>query len=143
MNQQEIIMNKVKLACIASALSASIAHAAPSCDGFEIKINNHLADDLLVTKVHLNGAEIQPGGIQKIDGNSAQSFTINHSTEDLVMSGDLVFHTISLPSKEVKIRFDLKNTGLVCEHTDFSPESDYAVDKTRLPGKVNYSISNK
>lgn len=136
-------MNKLKLACIASLLSAGIAHAAPSCDGFEIKIKNQLADDLLVTKIHLNGAEIQPGGIQKINGNSEQVFTINNSAEDVVMSGNLVFHTISLPSKEVKVRFDLKNTGLVCEHTDFSPEGDYAVEKTRLPGKVDYSIINK
>ncbi|HRD69276.1 MAG TPA: hypothetical protein PK657_03960 [Legionella sp.] len=135
-------MNKLKLACVASLLAAGIAQASTPCDGFDIKIKNKLADDLLVTKIHLNGADIQPGHIQKINGGTEQVFTVN-SSSDAVMSGDFEFHTISLPSKVVKIQFNLKNSGLICEHTDTSPDSDYSVDKTRLPGKVDYSIFNK
>lgn len=136
-------MNKLKLVCIASLLATGIAQASTPCDGFEIKVKNKLADDLLVTGIHLQGAEIQPGGIQKINANTEQVFTINSSAEAVPMTGNLVFHTISLPSKVVKIQFNLKNSGLICEHTDTSPDSDYSVEKTRLPGKVDYSISNK
>lgn len=136
-------MNKLKLACIASLLASGIAQATTPCNSFEIKVKNNLADDLLVTRIKLHGAEIQPGGLQKLDAKTEQVFTVNNSAEGVPMAGVLVFHTISLPSKEVKINFDLKNAGLICEHTDTSPESDYAVEKTRLPGKVNYSISNK
>jgi hypothetical protein len=136
-------MNKLKLACIASLLATGIAQASTPCDGFEIKVKNKLADDLLVTRIQLHGAEIQPGGIQKINANTEQVFTINSSAEGVPMTGDLVFHTISLPSRVVNIQFDLKNTGLFCKHTDTSPDSDYSIEKTRLPGKVDYSIANK
>jgi len=136
-------MNKLKLACIATLLSAGISHASTPCDGFEIKIKNQLSDNLIVSKIYLNGAEIQPGGIQKIDAKTEQVFIVNKSADNVPMAGNLIFHSISLPSKEVKIQFDLKNSGVVCEHSDRSPEGDYAVDKTRLPGKVNYTIANK
>lgn len=137
-------MNKLKLACIASLLASGIAQAAtPSCNGFEIKIKNQLADDLLVTRIKLDGAEIQPGGIQKINAKTEETFTVNNSDENLPMKGDFVFHTISLPTKEVKVKFELKNTNLVCEHTNTSPASDYSVEDSRRPGKVLYTISNK
>ena len=135
-------MNKLKMACFASLFAAGIAQASTPCDGFEIKIKNSLPDDLLVTKIDLQGGELQPGGIQKVDGKSEQVFTVNN-TGDAVMKGSLTFHTISLPSKTVKVQFDLENSGLICEHTDTSPASDYNVEKTRLPGKVNYTISAK
>lgn len=136
-------MNKIKLACIASLLSSSFAYAASSCDGFEIKIKNNLADDLLATTIKLNGAEIQPGGIQKIDGKTSQVFTINSSVENVPMVGEFVFHTLSVPSKTVTIQYTLDNTSLFCEHTDKSPLSDYAVEKIRVPGSIHYLISNK
>lgn len=59
------------------------------------------------------------------------------------MNAEFVFHTISLPSKEVKIQFALKNSKIICEHTDKTPASDYSVEKTRLPNKVEYVIFNK
>lgn len=139
---KEIFMNKFKLAGIASLLATGIAHATP-CDGFEIKVKNNLADDLIATKIHLDGADIQPGGIQQINGKSEQVFTVNSSAEDKTIAGEMTFHTVSLPSKKVSIKFTLKNSGLVCTHTDTSPASDYSVEKTRLPGKVDYSITNK
>jgi len=137
-------MNKLKLACFATLLATGIAQASTPCDGFEIKIKNQLADDLLVTRIVLNGADIQPGGIQKIDGQATQVFTVGKSAENVPMQGDFVFHTISLPSKEVKVRFTLENSGLICEHTDIEvADNDYSVEKTRLPGKVDYNIYNK
>ena len=136
-------MNKIKLACLTSLFFTGVVSAAIPCDGFELKIKNSLADDLLVTTIKLHGAELQPAGIQKIDSKLEQVFTVNSSAENVPMVGEFVFHTISLPSREVKIQFDLKNSGLICEHTDNSPVSDYEVSKTRLPGKVYYTISNK
>ncbi len=133
-------MNKLKLALIASLLTAGLAQASTPCNSFEIKVSNNLADDLLVTHIKFSGAELQPGGIQKLNSKTEQVFTVNKSTDGLPMTGDLVFHTLSLPSKVVKIQFNLQNATLICEHTDTSPESDYTVEKTRLPGKVHYSI---
>ncbi len=135
-------MNKIKIACIGSLLFSSFAYASLPCDGFELKIKNNLADDLLVTTIKLNGAELQPSQIQKIDGKTAQVFTVNTSAQDIPMIGEFVFHTISIPSKTVNIKFNLDNYGLICEHTDKLSESDYSVEKSRLPGSVNYTISN-
>jgi hypothetical protein len=134
-------LNKIKLACLVSLLSSSFTYASTPCDGFELKIKNNLADDLLVSTIKLNGADLQPGGIQKIDGKSSQVFTVNSSAENTPMAGEFIFHTISIPSKTVKIKFTLNNLILVCEHADISTVSDYAVEKTRLPGSVNYTIS--
>ena len=136
-------MNKIKLVCLASLLSTSFLYAATPCDGFELKINNNLADNLLVTTLKLSGAELQPGGIQKIDSKTAQVFTINSSSNDVPMVGEFTFHTISIPSRTVTIQFTLTNSSLFCEHTETSTSGDYSVEKNRLPGSVHYTISNK
>ncbi|STX29872.1 Uncharacterised protein [Legionella beliardensis] len=136
-------MNKIKTICLPAILAAGLtanAFAAAPCDGFEIKIKNNLPDNLLVTQVRLSGAEIQPNGIQQIEGKSEQVFTVNKSAEKGLMSGEFVFHTVSLPSKEVKVQFDLKNETLICKHDDKTPAGDYPVDKTRLPNQVAYTI---
>jgi hypothetical protein len=135
-------MNTLKLVFAATTLLTAATVQAATCDGFEIKIKNHLADDLIVTNIGMDGAELQPGGIQKLNANQEQVFTVNASKQD-DMKGHLTFRTMSIPSKTVKIRFDLKNSGLICEHTDTSPDTDYQVDKIRLPGKVDYTILNK
>lgn len=137
-------MNKLKLACLASLLATGVAQASTPCDGFEIKVQNKLADDLLVSRIVLNGAEIQPGGIQKIDAKTSEVFSVSKSIDNVPMQGEFTFHTISLPSKDVTIKFKLENSGLICEHTDLTADdNDYSVEKTRVPGKVDYTISNK
>ena len=136
-------MNKIKLACLASLLIGGVASAAPSCDAFQIKLKNNLADDLLVTTIKLQGAQIQPGNFEKLSSKSEQVFTVNSSAENVAISGEFVLHTISLPSKTVKIRYTLENTLAACVHTDNSPASDYAVDKSRTVGEVAYSINNQ
>ena len=136
-------MNKFKLAVLATCMVSGLGHAATSCDGFEIKVKNALADDLLVTSLRLQGAELQNKGFQKIDSKTEQVFTVNKSAENVPITGEFVFHTISLPVKTVKINFDLTSKGLICQHDDKSPASDYSVGKLRLPGKVDYTISNK
>lgn len=138
-------MKNIKLAILTSllTLSTGMAYAEPACNQFEVKINNSLSDDLLVTTINMDGANLQPGGIQKINGKESQVFTVNASQEGVPMSGEFIFHTISVPSKVAKIKFDLKNSGLICEHTDQSPDSDFSLFRIRLPGKIEYTINNK
>lgn len=139
---KDLYMSKIKIVCLASFLAASIAQASTPCDGFEIKIKNALPDSLVATNTQLSGATIQPAGIQKIDGNSEAVFTVNGSAENLPMSGYFTFRTISLPSKVVRIRFNLTNQVLVCEHSEDTSDGDYPISHTRLPGKITYTIGN-
>lgn len=134
-------MRKIKTIIAASLLSGAV-HASGACDGFEIKIKNNLAEDLIARKIHLLGAEIQPGGIQKLSKKSEETFTVNKATENSPLSGEIVFNTLSLPSKEIRIQFDLSNTELICKHTDKSPKGELSLSKMRLPGKVLYTIDN-
>ncbi|KTD42224.1 hypothetical protein [Legionella parisiensis] len=136
-------MKKFKLAIIASILVTEIASASSSCEGFQIRLKNNLVDDLLVTTIKLNGAEIQPGTFEKLNHKSEQVFTINRTNQDLPMTGEFTLHTISLPSKTVIIQYTLENKVAYCEHTDNSPKSDYAVEKNRKMGEVQYTIKNQ
>jgi hypothetical protein len=136
-------MNKIKLACLSSLLISGIASAAPACNGFHINLKNNLADDLLVTAIKLNGAQIQPTSFEKLKSKTVQVFTVNGSTENVPMAGEFTLRTISLPSKTVKINYTLENTLATCTHTDTSPASDYAVEKTRKLGEVEYTVNNQ
>ncbi|MBA2710355.1 MAG: hypothetical protein H0U57_07180 [Tatlockia sp.] len=135
-------MSKIKLVLLSSVLVSGVSFAAPACDSFEVKLKNNLADDLLITNIKLEGAKIQPNFIEKLASKTAQVFTINGSDANVPMTGEFTLHTISLPIKTVKINYTLNN-GTVCTHNDASPLSDYAVDKQRKIGQVEYSISNK
>jgi hypothetical protein len=134
-------MNKINYALAASMLMAGVAHAS-ACEGFEIKVTNNLADDLVVRRIQLQGAEIQPAGIQKINHKSTEVFTVSKATEGVALKGALIMNTLSLPSKEVRIKFDLINKGIICEHTDHSSSDKLSLSKTRLAGKVQYTINN-
>lgn len=96
-----------------------------------------------MTTIKLNGAEIQPGVFEKLNHKSEQVFTINRSKQDLPMTGEFTLHTLSLPSKTVKIQYSLENKVAFCEHNDNSPQSDYAVEKNRKIGEVQYTINNQ
>ncbi len=136
-------MKKIKLVIIASAFVAGVASASSSCEGFQVRLKNNLADDLLVTSIKLNGAEIQPGIFEKLNHKSEQVFTINRTTPDLPMKGEFALHTISLPSKTVIIQYTLENKVAYCEHIDNSPKGDYAVEKKRKIGEIQYTINNQ
>ncbi|HHF7349530.1 TPA: hypothetical protein ACPSKE_002738 [Legionella feeleii] len=136
-------MNKIKLAFIVSILVTEIASASSSCDGFQIRLKNNLADDLWVTTINLRGAEIQPGAFEKLKRQSEQVFTINRTSENLPMTGEFTLHTLSFPAKTVKITYTLEDKIAFCEHSDNSPRGDYAVEKNRILGGVQYSINNQ
>lgn len=136
-------MNKLKIAALATLLISGAVSADPACNGFQVKVKNNLAEDLLVSKISLTGAEIQPGHFETLKAKTEQVFTVNGSNEQLGMDGEFVLHTISLPSKTVKIRYTLMNKGAICEHTEYSPVGDYSVEKSRGVGEVKYSITNQ
>ncbi|MBA3660942.1 MAG: hypothetical protein H0W64_04395 [Gammaproteobacteria bacterium] len=134
-------MKMYKLICLSSLLAFGVAHAASvPCNGFEIKIKNNSSDDLIINKIALQGAEIQPGTIQKLNAHVEQVFTVNKSQDDKTMNGSFEFHSLTVPTKKVSIKYDLKNKNLACHHYDLERAGDYSIDKTRLPGHVTYTI---
>src|SRR5436190_11990442 len=138
--QRGLLMNKIKYAFAVSLLATGVVQASAPCEGFEIKIKNNLADDLIVREVRLQGADIQRGGIHKLNHQTEETFTVSRVPEEGVLKGEFIFDTLSLPTKEVRIQFNLENKSLICEHTDYSPSSILPLSKTRLPGKVHYTI---
>ncbi|MBA2652298.1 MAG: hypothetical protein H0U73_08545 [Tatlockia sp.] len=137
-------MKTLKLACISTLLAAGIAHASIPCNGLEIKIKNNTTEDLIATGIKLVGAELNPGSSPQINAKTEQVFSVNNSNKDVEMTGELIFHTASLPSKEVKIQFNLRNKTLSCHHEDITPlNANFSIDKNRYAGKVDYTISHK
>ena len=136
-------MKKTTLICLLSLLAAGAVQASTPCDNFQINIKNQLSDDLLATTAKLNGASIKPDGIQKLKSKSSQVFTVSKSQSDVPMYGEFSFNTISLPTKNVTIKFDLNNAGVICKHDDKTESGDLSVEKTRLPNQVEYIISDK
>lgn len=134
-------MKKIKITLIAGLLASGIAHAN-QCENFRVVINNTSDDNLLVTKIHLKGAEIQPSGIQQINKHSQEIFTISHIS-DKELYGEMAFHTINIPSKKALIKFELTNGALACLHRNTSPESDFSVSDLRSIGEVKYTLRSK
>ncbi|MGQ3887675.1 hypothetical protein ACQUW5_01430 [Legionella sp. CNM-1927-20] len=135
-------MKRVKLVGLIAAFLPFIASAHP-CDGYEVKLRNNLIDDLLITTIKLEGGKLNPGGMQKLASHTEQVLTVNKSSIAGTMKGEIVFHTISLPSRTVTIKFNLVNDQQACKHTDTSPASDYIITRTSQSDKVNYSINYK
>ena len=131
----------LKLACLASVLVAGVANAGNSCNGFQIKVKNNLSDNLRVLSLQLVGAKLLPGNISKIDKNSELALTVNNAESK--MYGEFEFQTISLPTKQFKIRFDLRNALLGrCDHDDKTgrESNGIPINNSRSIGKVTYTI---
>lgn len=134
-------MSKIKLLGLSSLFVSSSATAAPACSGFELVIKNKSTDDLFISIAQLSGAEISPIGLKKIDKNATQVFVVNNSKSKETMSGEFNLHTISIPSKDVKIKYSLSNSWGICKHTQEQVVSDFNVGKTRSLNKVTYTIT--
>src|ERR1044071_6962233 len=133
-------MNKNKYIVAASLLAVGIAQASSSCEGFEVKIKNQTADDLVVRKIKLEGAVLQPGGIQHLKRNSEEVFTVSNAPKDgVVLKGDLVINSVSLPLKKVHIQFDMVSKDGACKLTDTSPSTDLPLSKSESDGQVKYT----
>ncbi len=136
-------MNKIKLACISTLLIAGLSHANTPCNGFEIKVKNELAEDMKLAGASLVGAQITPNASQILGSKQEHVFTVNGTVEEIPMSGELVYNTVTVPNKSVIIRFSLNNSHLHCHHRDTSPVNEYTVSHHRFPGSIDYSIINK
>ena len=134
-------MKSVILAGVVLSLSSQLALALP-CDGFQLTVKNNLVDNLLATAIKLDNAEVAPGYFQKLDSKTEQTFTVNNSSET-IMNGKFSFHTISLPSHNVKIRYTLENKGPICEFTPVNLDGDYAIDTSRQVGQVVFTVNPK
>lgn len=132
-------MKKIQLACIASLLATGIANAGPACDGFQITIKNNLQDALIGSTIKLDGAKITPI-LLEIGKNSEKALTVTESADDKPMSGELVFKTLSVPSKTIHIKFNLDNKLLVCEHTPMDIANAYPVTHSRQLNNIVYTI---
>jgi len=121
--------------------SAAFADLTP-CDGFKIVVSNQLPDMLLVTKVSLDGAEITPSHIDKISSGSKETFSVINSANGRGMTGIIDLHTLSIPSKKVKIQFTLDNAVAVCSHTDTTQNqnNDFPATASREIGAVHYTV---
>lgn len=134
-------MSSIKLAGLVTLLASSItsAYALP-CDSFRLNVKNSLQDDLWITEVKLTGAEIQKPMLEKLASKAEMSLVVNH-TSDQAMDGVISLHTLSAPTKTVRIRYSLKNDGAVCKLIDYSPQGDYAVEQSSInKDEVNYTI---
>lgn len=136
-------MNKLKLACLVPLLMSGAAFATPSCDGFQIRVKNILADTLKVEQVTVNGAQITPATPVEIRGEAEQAFVlhVDDSMEKSVMGGQIVLKTDS--AKTVNIVFKLENKTAMCEHTDEATSGDYKAVKSRQLNAVTYTIVNQ
>lgn len=133
-------MKKITLSCISLLAASGLAYAGTPCDGFEVKIKNNTPDNLLVTKLQLTGADMQPHGLQSIPGHSEQVFTVNHTADHGKMKGTMEFRSASIPVKNARINFDLKNKHLICHHSAQGDSGDYHISHSRKPGKLQYTI---
>ena len=86
-------MNKLKIVALSTLLLSGLASANPACNGFQVKIKNNLAEDLLVSKISLTGADIQPGHFETLKAKTEQVFTVNASNENVGMDGEFALHT--------------------------------------------------
>lgn len=137
-------MKTLQYVSMASCLmfaATGLSYADGICDGFEIKLKNGLPDDFIVNKIHLKNGAIQPNHMETLKGNSEQIFTVNNAAKNATMEGELSLHTVSIPSKKIKIKFTLNNKGAYCKHRDKDSGGDYSVSNTRMPGGVNYTIN--
>ncbi|MDP3267416.1 MAG: hypothetical protein Q8M40_00060 [Legionella sp.] len=136
-------MKSIKLFSALYFLAINWVYASAPCDGFTISLENQLSDDLLVTRFNLDGAQLLPTNLQKLKGKSTQSFRVNHSDQGIPISGEILFHTQSVPNKLIAIQFDLRNSSLICEHNDLSQVSGVLLKKARSPEQIEYVISEK
>lgn len=135
-------MNKFKLACFAPLLAMGISHAASvPCNGFKITIKNKLAEDLVIQKNQLSGANLLSDGAGILDAHSKKVYTVNTSEENADIDGELILATPTIPAKNIHLRFKLTNHTAICELEELSQTGNLTLGKMRLPGGVNYTIN--
>lgn len=134
-------MKTIKNLCIATCIAiSSVSFAQGICDGFIVSLKNTLPDEFIIRTIHINGATLEPGHIDILKGKTEQKLTVNNASKDDRMEGKITLNSLSLPTKEIRIRFYLSDKGLYCQHTDNNSQGDHPVEKNRDFGGVTYKI---
>ena len=135
-------MKKLKLLGLASLLVSGIATAAPSCNGFQLRITNNLADDLVVSNIKINNsATIQPDNIGYLPSKKEQVFIVGQNV-DAPMDGTFTLRTATVPYKEVNIKYNLSDLASKCKHFDYSVADKLTFEAKADEREVKYSINN-
>lgn len=137
-------MKNVKRIGLASTLLLGLtgfAQANNVCSGFTIKLKNSLPDDFIINQINVTNAQIQPDQIEKLKSNSEQIFVINDAQKNKDIYGEMSLHSVSLPIKTIKIKFQLEDNKVFCGHNLTSSEGDYSVYQNRVAGGVAYTIN--
>ena len=127
-------------------LAANTASASGSCEGFQITIENHLPNKLVLSESSLIGASLDPSHIAMIDENSARTFNVQDPSGGWFlnrMQGEFELKTMGLRSKLIRITYSLAEMPLVCMHNDKTDEeftSGLNVIKSRSFGEIKYTI---
>ena len=129
------------------SLVSTVSYAgSSSCDGFEVVLSNHLPSNLLLTERHVEGASLDPMLMINIPANGSQRLIVKPDDHGLLKSAkiEFKFNTLSLPTRQIKVKFKLENFPLICLHSDLSShgEEGVVVDSSRGIGKITYKISN-
>ena len=136
-------MNAVKKLGLASGLAFGLmgmAQAGSVCSGFQVKLKNTLPDDFVITNVQMTNGNLQPGAGQTLRGKSEQIFVVNDASKKEAIFGEFSLSSVSLPVKNVKIKFRLKDHALYCGHHTQDKSGDYTVKGHRSPGRITYTL---
>lgn len=128
---------------IAIAAASSVASAKNMCKDFEISLNNHTGDKLLITEANLSNGQFSSMGIGSIGSQQTKVLSVAKASEDQAMEGFFKLHSASIPSKDARIKFELENTGIVCHVKNIHLDGDYTVTDVRLPGRQSFTITPK
>lgn len=133
-------MNHSKLIGLSLLLASSTMQAAP-CDGFQLRVENQLVDNLLATTLDVKHAKLTPHVFDTIKSNSVEVFTVSQSELNVPSDGKFHFHTEGFPSHKVKLKFRLTNIDNVCQIENFTSPGKYNISFNNADGKATYTIS--
>ncbi len=129
----------LKAIALALFISTGLAHASHKCDGMQIKIENKLAETLLVRNLNIVGGKLQPEHITKIADHSVMIFTLK--AEERKVYVELDMHELSRPAKKLQIKFELRGGMLHCDHDDNSSAAEgISLSNRHLGDTVTYTI---
>lgn len=131
-------MNKLKLISLALFTMSSFAYAGSQCDNMQIKIENHLSDNLRITKMAAVGGELQPKRIELIAAKQDQIFTLSTNGSTAI---EIEMHPGLQLNKTVRLVFSLNDRRLRCDHDDEgSTGGNIPVANDHFNNKVTYTI---
>lgn len=135
-------MNLPKIVLLVSSIAFGVSNAATApCNGFKINLENKAHEQLIVDGVSLTNGTINSVDPQLIEVNKKATYTINSTIEGNVMAGEFFVHSLTEPSKQVRIHFNLTNKDMVCEVNNKSQAGTLKTGFHRVLGGLNLPVS--